>query len=410
MNASQPDTKLDELARNYRDGFSLASGFYKDPSVYTVDLDRVIFRSWTFAGHISELTCAGAYFLFEIGMESVIVVRQVDGEIRAFGNVCRHRGSRICDSQSGVVKMFVCPYHVWSYNIDGSLRGMKGESPGSNEKDYRLRPVRLQLVEGLIFVQINSNGPSFREAAEEVSTYLAPYKLSDAKVAHKDVFRVEANWKLCVENFFECYHCSNGHPEYARSHVNASPDGYLTKMLEDQIERRKSLGLAHHSVAKYGSPLSAGQQNYRINPWVLKRGYRTGSQNGGQLAPRLGGLEDLYGGYTSLLIGPTSFFILYSDYLVCFRFSPKGVNLTDMEVCWLVDESAQEGRNYNVADLVWLWTLTTEQDTGLIERNQKGVNSMMYEPGPYTSTEGLVREFVNWYVGAIKYSGEPGTT
>ena len=167
-------------------------------------------------GHVSQLQESGDYFLAELAGESIIVVCRDDNEIGAYYNVCRHRGSRICREQRGKTRVFVCPYHAWSYNLDGSLRPARLMPADFDKADAKLHPCHVIVFEGLIFISLaKDEPPEFEPALREIQPYVAPQKLANAKVIHETVIATKANWKLVVENFWECYHCQPSHPEFA---------------------------------------------------------------------------------------------------------------------------------------------------------------------------------------------------
>ena len=148
-----------ELIAGYRPGFSLDAGFYTDPAVYEKDLAEVFFRHWIYAGHASRLPEAGSYFLFELGGESIILVRGRDGEIRALANVCRHRGSRLCTAPAGRVAAFVCPYHAWTYGLDGRLRSRRAMPADFDPARYGLKALRCEVFHGMIFINLDATAP-----------------------------------------------------------------------------------------------------------------------------------------------------------------------------------------------------------------------------------------------------------
>jgi len=140
-----------------RHGFAMENYFYRSHVTYARELDRIFYKSWLYAGHVSQVANVGDYFLYEIGEDSIIVGRAAHGEIHAFMNICRHRGARVCDELQGNRKTFVCPYHGWVYNLDGSLRAARHMEVKDefNAADYGLKPVKLIEYEGLLFVNFD---------------------------------------------------------------------------------------------------------------------------------------------------------------------------------------------------------------------------------------------------------------
>ena len=155
----------------------------------------------------------GDYQLFEIGEDSVIISRDAAGEIHALMNVCRHRGARVCEEASGNRKTFVCPYHGWVYNTDGSLRAAREMEvkEGFDSSQYGLKAARVEVFMGMIFINCDAQAADFRGPLENLARPLGAYDLEHAKIAHKQSYRVDANWKLVLENYLECYHCATSH-------------------------------------------------------------------------------------------------------------------------------------------------------------------------------------------------------
>ena len=176
-------------------GWSLPREYYVDADVYRADLDAVWRRFWLFAGHSCEAAEPGAYFLLDLGDDSLVVVRGEDGVLRALHNVCRHRGSRICDEPSGSVRRFVCPYHQWVYALDGSVRGCGGVDAelGLDRRDLSLFEARIEEVAGLVFVSLSDDPPSFAGARSDLERMFAQQGLDSAKVAARRSYSVRAN-------------------------------------------------------------------------------------------------------------------------------------------------------------------------------------------------------------------------
>ncbi|MEY8839615.1 Rieske 2Fe-2S domain-containing protein, partial [Cribrihabitans sp. XS_ASV171] len=208
-----------DLAKSHRQGHAMAQRLYTDEAVFDADARLIFGRNWILAGHVSELLGPGDFFLFDMLNESVIVCRDDDGSIRAFANVCRHRGSRICTVTHGKVRRFTCPYHAWTYALDGSLFSARALDAGYDRSLLGLLPVAVEVLEGLIYVSLAENPPDFAPARAALESCLAPFDLARTKIAHRARYPVAANWKLLVENYNECYHCAPAHPEYSRGHT-----------------------------------------------------------------------------------------------------------------------------------------------------------------------------------------------
>ena len=386
-----------------RPGCALPRGYYTDPGIFERDLDRMLLRHWFCAGHLSSVPNPGDYFLVDLGRESVIVCRGADGAVHALLNVCRHRGSRVCVDRSGTARGggFTCPYHAWSYGLDGHLRSA-GEMPASFRRDeHGLRSLPLQLLQGLIFISFAAEPPALDDAARALADAAGTHGWSNAKIAHRENYEIRANWKLAIENYMECYHCQPSHPEFARRHVYARPAARAAPIERAAAERSDALGIHIANLDGYGLKARSGQESIAVMRSALLDGQLSASADGSLLAPLMGEFGASDGCSTYFDVGPISDFLAYPDHGVIYRFVPRTVEHTDMEVLWLVHADAVAGRDYDVAKLTWLWQVTSLEDKRIIERNQQGVNSRYYEPGPYSLQEEYAQRFVEWYLAEI---------
>jgi Rieske 2Fe-2S family protein len=403
---------LSKVFEGYRQGHALPGAAYKNPEIYELEMRHIMLKAWHYVGHQSQVPGRGDYFLFEIAGESVIVVRDGEGGINAMMNVCRHRGSRICDAAEGHEARFTCPYHGWSYGLDGSLKAAARMDEGFDRAAHGLRRLQVRVFEGLIFVNFDEQAPDFGELERAMGPALAPYELARAKVAHRQNYPIRSNWKLAVENYCECYHCQPAHPEYSVGHGRALPDPECLAMLSGVMAKATDVGLTQHVIRRSWLHAPEFGLEHSFDRYPLLRGQQTGSRDGNPLAPLLGTIKGYDGGTTDLHLGPMTFALAYCDHVVVYRFAPRGQYLTDCEITWLVREDAVEGRDYRLADLVWLWDVTTIADKTIIERNQSGVDSRFYEPGPLSAAmETWTQEFLDWYVAAMQRAtggGLPG--
>src|SRR5262245_18684415 len=177
-------------------GWSLPGAFYHDEIVYRLDLERIWRRGWLFAGHSCEIPEPGDYFTVEVDADSIIIIRNDDGGIRGFHNVCRHRGSLICTEPTGHVTRFVCPYHQWTYGRDGQLLACRGMQEDLDKTQLDLAPVQTREVEGLIFLSLADKPPAFALANQLLSSSAKRQGFQRAKVAKSVDYLVNANWKL----------------------------------------------------------------------------------------------------------------------------------------------------------------------------------------------------------------------
>jgi Rieske 2Fe-2S family protein len=374
---------ISKLLGAYRAGYSLDQTFYKDGDVFARDMDLLLGR-WFCAGHVSELPAAGDYLLAELGLESAIVVRGADGSIRALANVCRHRGSRICVKPRGHAGILTCPYHAWTYHLDGRLRRAPEMPEGFDPTQHNLATLKLAVIGGLIFVSFAESPPALDTAASALSGMTSHYDWENAKVAARKTFTVGSNWKLALENYHECYHCASSHTEFSVHHALSRPGN-----------RR----IGERDAEAWG-PTPDGQEVFRVMHSRLAEGSHTGSRDGQLLAPLMGNAADDSECIFAEL-GFLSAFLAYPDHGLIYRFIPREVLRTEMEVIWLVRADAEEGRDYEPEALTWLWDVTSVADKTIIERNQQGVLSRAYRPGPFSLMEPGARQYVERYVGEM---------
>jgi phenylpropionate dioxygenase-like ring-hydroxylating dioxygenase large terminal subunit len=406
---------IHDLISQRQAGFSLPQAFYNDAHVYHQELEHVFTKLWMLAGHARQISETGDYFLTDTAGESICIVRQDDGKIAAFYNVCRHRGSRICLEPGGNTRLFVCPYHAWSYKLDGSLQSARLMPEDFNKDAMGLHPCHVREFEGLIFICLASGSPpDFDTALEKIRPFVAPQDLVSAKVIHEEIISTKANWKLVVENFWECYHCQPSHPEFMSVHgedwVLAMGAGYGSTVSEDAIAGyEKVYNAFEERAAKLGHPLgsfsnigTAVSDFYQVLRSPLGKNCYSETEEGKKVAPLMGDLKDFDGGMTHVNFNPLVSLWLCNDHAVSFNFRPTGPQSTDVHIMWLVDGEADVEKDIDVDAVSWMWIRTGLEDKTITENNQAGVNSMRYEPGPYSMMERQLEDFVQWYFARLQ--------
>ncbi len=388
-----------EICAAHRPGHALPRAAYMEPSIFPLEMDRFLGRHWFCAGHVSSVRGAGDFFQTSFGGESIIIVRDRDGALNALLNVCRHRGSRVCTTARGTATAgrFVCPYHAWTYGLDGKLLAARNMPPSFDAAEHGLRRLPVEVVSGLIFVTLSAQPLGLAHVREALAGGASAYGWADARVAHQETYRVNANWKLAVENYMECYHCQPAHPEYARRHSYSRPMDMNAAQDAAAEERARAMGIDVPPVDYYGLAAADGEEAADAMRSALLGDGVTASQDGRPLAPLMGRFKDYDGSTTFLDVGPVSNFLAYPDHGVVYRFVPVDHATTELEVIWLVHADAVEGRDYDLARLVWLWRVTSEEDKRIIEYNQAGVSSRFFTPGPYSLQEAHALRFVDWY-------------
>ncbi len=393
---------IEKLVDSQQHKHSLAREFYTDKVIYERDVDRIFMHSWLYAGHISEVSRPGDWFLFEFANESVIIVRSDENTVTALVNVCQHRGSRIRSEKSGCSRRLTCPYHGWTYALDGRLLVAAYMDEDFDKSKISLHRVRCEVFEGMIFINFDDEAAAFDPIRENMADCLKPYDIGNAKVAHRQSFLIEANWKLAVENYSECYHCAPSHPEYSKGHSLAKPGSQSAELRETMMAKASACGLGEKEVRKVYLNAEGFGADYAYERYPLWNEHLSGSDDGKPVAPLMGTISDFDGGTTDINIGPVTFGLAYCDHIVIYRFTPLSQDRSDCDITWLVRGDAEEGKDYTKERLTWLWDVTTQADQRIIENNALGVSSSFYSSGPLSNMENSEWAFIEWYLHTIK--------
>ncbi|WOX13629.1 aromatic ring-hydroxylating dioxygenase subunit alpha [Streptomyces sp. N50] len=410
MKQATPD--VGDLVARRPAGQSLEAPFYVSEEFFDLDIEAVFARSWLFVAAEAELPEPGDYVTVDIGSYSVIVVRDDDEDVRAFHNVCRHRGARILNEERGSVGNIVCGYHRWTYGVDGRLLHAESQAPGFDPSCFGLRTVHARTVAGLVFICLADEPPTdFDEVAARIEPYLAPHNLAKAKVATQIDLVENGNWKLTMENNRECYHCV-GHPElqacyfpiYGYQEKDIPPalrPAYERFLVADAAARETydSLGLPYAEIEE----LDTRATGFRIQREPLDLAGESYTPDGTAACTRL--LADFPTarlGRLSMHIQPNSWFHFMADHAITFSTIPLGPDRTLVRTTWLVHADAVEGIDYDLDTMTKVWQATNDQDAVLVARAHRGISSPAYLPGPYGPTEEQVEAFVNWYVTRLK--------
>ena len=391
-----------ELIACQKPGWSLEQRFYVDPEVYQLELDQIVMRNWVFAGHQTELAEPGDFKVLDVANESAIIVKGEDGRIRAFANVCRHRGSLVCLESSGSTRKFACPYHGWVYDTSGNLVGTRDMPAGFRREAFSLHAVSLDIVHGLMFIAFCDDPPSLDAAKRDLAEPMAMFDFPNLKVAATKTYPIAANWKLSIENYQECYHCAPAHPEYAKMHTLMLDDSKIDRVQQHMKDKWDACGIKDIDYDYTDTEAPIGQQGYAYGRTAMFEGYKTGSEDGEALAPLLGDLKDYDGGASDFTFGPFSFLLAYSDHVVGYVFTPVDQLNCQCQIYWLVRGDAEEGKDYDREALMWLWDITTYADEKIIVDNWKGVNSRYYKPGPFSGMESLESRWVEWILHELR--------
>jgi glycine betaine catabolism A len=402
---------LAALIAGRRRGFTLPAPFYLSPQVYAHDLELIFGRHWIFVGTEPEIPEPGDFFTVELGADSILIVRDDDLTVRAFHNVCRHRGARLRPAGSGIVGNLVCPYHQWTYNLRGELLHSPHMGEGFERCRYSLKSVHLESLAGLLFVCLSAErAPGFEAMRAALTPYIAPHDIPHCKVAFQSDLIEHGNWKLTMENNRECNHCAGNHPEltvplleygfgYQPSPDNREAVTAFNALLQREHARWQACGLPSAEVERLREvtgyravrlPIAHAGESQTVDTKVACR-------------KLLGNLSESALGGLSLWTQPNSWQHFMSDHIVSFSVLPLAPDRTLLRTRWLVHQDAQPGVDYDVERLASVWVATNAQDGALVERAHQGIGSPAYEPGPYSPfTEGLVDAFCDWYLERLQ--------
>jgi Rieske 2Fe-2S family protein len=383
-------------------GLTLPQPFYTDPAILQEDLRRVWANNWLYAGHVTQVKEPGDYFLYQIGTDSLIILRGKDGQIRALHNTCRHRGSLVCQEPQGHAKALVCPYHQWVYGTDGSLKTPRHMPEDFDCASHGLYQAAVQVLEGFIFICLSDRPPDFSPLAKDAVPAMRPHGFSKAKPCLTKRYQVKANWKLVVENFRECYHCAGGHPEYCKAVISAqavdstSANAEEIRIRTEAEAKWKALGLSTDTV--WFTP----ETWHLVWRFPLSQGFISQSLDGQPVAPLMGSLPHRDLGVLAVTTCPNFWLEASSDYFLTFRLTPLTAGTSEALLQWWVRPDAVEGKDYDLSHVTSVWKPTAEQDWKLCEDNQAGVESSRYQPGPYSNVEGGSDVFVRWYLNQME--------
>ena len=351
---------------------TLPGDYYTSEELFQRETEAIFLREWIYAGHISEMPEAGDHLVVEIDTESCIVARDEAGRLHASHNVCRHRGARLCqDRQGNFPGAIQCPYHAWTYELDGTLRVAPNMEHviGFQPTEYPLHPLAVDSFNGLIFVSFASSPRPFEEAFASVLGKFDRWRISELRSVHQTVYEVEANWKLFFQNYSECYHCPNVHPVLNK----------LTPYRDsiNDLEEGPILG-GPMRLAEYGGSMTMSG--------------RTCAAPLGEITEEDRGLVYYY---TFL---PNMFLSLHPDYVLVHRAEPLAVDRTRVHCDWYFHPDAIQQPGFDPSGAVEFWDMTNRQDWELCTISQRGISSRAYAPGPYSDLESQLAAFDREYL------------
>jgi phenylpropionate dioxygenase-like ring-hydroxylating dioxygenase large terminal subunit len=354
---------------------TLDARWYRSPEVFEREREHIFSREWICVGRIERLQRPGDFFVAEVARESLIVVKDQREEVHAFYNVCRHRGTRMCEAHSGHFSGSIqCPYHAWTYGLDGRLKVARNmtDIEGFSVDDFPLHEARVATWEGFVFVCLSSDAPAFAEAFAPLLERFRRWHIADLRAAQTIDYDLNANWKLIFQNYSECYHCPLVHPQLDK--LSASDSG------RNDLSEGAFLG-GYSELRNPGASLTTTGATTR--PPV-------GEVDGADI--------DRVYYYT---IFPSMLLSLHPDYVMVHYAKPVAPNRTHVECAWLFDPQTMSRADFDPSDAVEFWDLTNRQDWHVNELTQKGIESRAYTPGLYANAEGLLAAFDRHYVSIM---------
>jgi choline monooxygenase len=350
---------------------------YTSETFYQREIDRIFRRVWNFVGHVSQISAPGDYFALTFAGVPVIILRDLSGVLRAFANTCRHRGSALLEG-NGNCRAIVCPYHSWSYALDGSLRAapeMK-ESIGFDTADHGLIPLRLDTWGGFLFLCFDHDTPSLADFLGDLPNRVAAYGLADMVCARRKEFMIECNWKLFVENAKESYHIATVHRNTINKYASARSSGYW--VAETAGEYVCTFAQHDGSMA-----LLQGDDGFPVNE-------------------RLAGLREA-GGTTAPLIYPSTYLACTIDCAWYLELHPLGPHRTRLihGALFPKDRIRRDDFETTAANYYKRWDITIEEDIIASDRQQIGIDSPFVRPGRFSHREPLVHRIDNWVLDKV---------
>src|ERR1043166_1967354 len=355
---------------------TLEQKYFVSGEIFAEEQAKIFSKQWALVGHQSQKARASQYFLTQIAGESLIVVRDQRSQVRGFYNVCRHRGTRLCEDKTGQVRAIQCPYHAWTYGLDGRLIGAPhmDDVPGFDKAEHSLHAVNLALWEGFIFVNLAQKPTPLEKWFAPLAGKFSHWNMSILRPVRRIEYDVRANWKLIFENYSECYHCPGVHPTLAKltpydSAENDLCEGpFLGGFMP--IVKGKSLTMSGNACA---SPV-------------------------GDIKAKDSSRVFYYSIFPNMLLS------MHPDYVMVHQLWPQSPERTLILCNWFFHPEAAgvSDPNYNPDDAIEFWDMTNKQDWHVCELSQQGIASRAYQPGPYSPRESIPAAWDREYLRHVK--------
>ena len=355
---------------------TLKRKYYVEDEILNEEYNKIFLKNWICIGRVEELKKPGDFKTIEIGHESIIIIKNEKNELAAYFNVCRHRGTRICNHDNGhFSKTIQCGYHGWTYNLNGDLIGaphMENVN-GFNKEDYPLHSIKIEIWEGFIFINLSDKPNDFHSEFSPLINRFKNWNIENLEIFKTKNYSVNGNWKLVVQNYCECYHCPTLHPQLAAIH--------------NYMGGRNDL---------YEGPFLGGYMDLNSDKQSI-------TSTGKLCCPPLDGInkEDLNRVYYYSIF-PNMLLSLHPEYVMYHTISPNGVDKCNVSCSWLFDKNVIKSKKYSPNDAVDFWDMTNKQDWQISELSQLGIQSTKYYPAPYSGQESLLAAFDKYYLDILE--------
>ncbi len=347
---------------------TLEQRYFVSPDVFVQEQEKIFSKQWLLVGHQSQVAKPGDYFVADVANESLIVIRDKNNEVHGFYNVCRHRGTRLKEDTCGHASAIQCPYHAWTYGLDGQLIGAPhmDEVPDFDKADYSLRRVNLGVFEGFIFVNLEKNPMPLEKWFAPLVGKFSHWNMSMLRSAKRSDYDVRANWKLMFENYSECYHCPGVHPMLSKVSPYDSAENDLTE-----------------------GPFLGGFMK-------INKGESL-TMSGNACALPVGEIENLQQVFYYSIF-PNMLLSMHPEYVMVHQLWPQSPERTLIRCDWFFHSDAFNRPDFKPEDAIEFWDMTNKQDWHVCELSQQGIASRAYQPGPYSPRESIPAAWDEYYL------------
>jgi Rieske 2Fe-2S family protein len=359
------------------EAMTLPQRYYTDPECFQREMEAVWFDMWLCAGRANQIPNPGNYFVRRVANASIVILRDEQGKVRAFHNVCRHRGTLLCKEDHGALagRRIQCQYHAWTYRLDGTLENAPHmeKVEGFCEADYPLNAVAADVWDGHIFINLSPRPTPFAEHLTSLADKFRPWRMEELELVERRVYQLKANWKLIIQNYSECLHCPIAHP-----------------LLQKH---------SHYMSGDNEPP----QPTYLGGRMDLRDGVKSLTMNGASSRCCLPGLDaaDQRRVYYYCLL-PNFLLNLHPDYMLTFTLWPRAVDQTEILCEWHFHPDEIRKPGFDPKDAIDFWEVTNQQDWTLSNMAQEGISSKGYQPGPYSNREELLLALDRFVLGRLE--------